>query len=283
MILRVFPNRTNMTPTDRLAFVGDPPFALFRPPADEVHVSVAFIWDIEGGRRLAEAWGQFYPVVKLGGPAFGSPVDEFISGRYIQSGVTFTTRGCNNSCPWCLAWCREGRLVELDPIVPGHTVQDNNLLQASRAHLDRVFAMLRQQPKPITFAGGLDVDLIDDWVVDRLGELRIRRLFVSADTLEALGPLRAALDKLAFLPYETVRVYVLVGHRGETVDQARARLEAVWSMGRMPFAQYYRPPDVVKRAPPKEWAKLVKVWSRPAIMKAIHRERPAGRLRLERV
>lgn len=283
-ILRVFPSRTNMTPADPLAFVGDPPFAPFRPPADEVHVSVAFTWDVEEGERLAEAWGQFYPVVKLGGPAFDSPADEFISGRYIQSGVTFTTRGCDNACPWCLAWLREGWLTELNPIVPGHTVEDNNLLQASRGHMGRVFDMLRQQPQAITFAGGLDVNLIDDWVVERLKELRIRRLFVSADTLKALGPLRAALEKLAFLPYEKVRVYVLVGFGGETVDQARARLEAVWGMGRMPFAQYYRPPGTAKRAPPKGWARLVKTWSRPAIMKAIHRERPAvGRLRLEGV
>jgi len=263
-----------MTPAGPLAFVGDPPFAPFRPPADEVHVSVAFTWDVEEGERLAEAWGQFYPVVKLGGPAFGSPTDEFVSGRYIQSGVTFTTRGCNNTCPWCLVWSREGRLTELVPIVPGHNVEDNNLLQASRGHLDRVFDMLRCQPQQITFAGGLDVNLIDDGVVERLKELRIRRLFVSADTLDSLGPLRAALEKLAFLSYETVRVYVLVGYGGETVDEARARLEAVWGMGRMPFAQYYRPPGTMKRAPPKEWTRLVKAWSRPAIMKAIHRERP---------
>ena len=43
--IRVFPRQTAMTPTDELAFVGDPPLSLWRPSADEVHVSVTFTWD----------------------------------------------------------------------------------------------------------------------------------------------------------------------------------------------------------------------------------------------
>ena len=66
-IIRVFPRKTSMTPDDDYAFVGDPP--LWRPKADEVHVSVCFTWDIEEGHRLQEAWSQHYPAVKLGGPA----------------------------------------------------------------------------------------------------------------------------------------------------------------------------------------------------------------------
>lgn len=36
MILRVFPRRTDMTPTDDMAFIGNPP--LIRPEADEVQL-----------------------------------------------------------------------------------------------------------------------------------------------------------------------------------------------------------------------------------------------------
>lgn len=43
-IARVFPRRTNATPTDALAFVGDPPM-LALPAVDEVHVSCTFTYD----------------------------------------------------------------------------------------------------------------------------------------------------------------------------------------------------------------------------------------------
>jgi len=44
-IVRVFPRRTTATPTDEMAFVGDPPPPAFRPEADEVHISCTFTWD----------------------------------------------------------------------------------------------------------------------------------------------------------------------------------------------------------------------------------------------
>ena len=94
--IRVFPRRTSHTPRDRLAFIGDPP--LFRPRVEdvsEVHISVTFTWDIPEARRLERAWGALYPVVRIGGPAFGQITTDFTPGRYIKHGVTFTTRGCD--------------------------------------------------------------------------------------------------------------------------------------------------------------------------------------------
>ena len=54
-IARVFPRRTSMTPTDDLAFVDCPPPLLALPEIDEVHVSVAFSWDMQKAEQLAEA------------------------------------------------------------------------------------------------------------------------------------------------------------------------------------------------------------------------------------
>jgi hypothetical protein len=77
-ILRVFPKRNSYTPTDPMVAIGDPGF--FRPPADEVHISIVFTRDIEEGKRLQQAWSNYYPIVKLGGPAFGEITDEFVPG-----------------------------------------------------------------------------------------------------------------------------------------------------------------------------------------------------------
>lgn len=271
-IIRVFPRRTAMTPSDPMAFVGDPPLGLWRPGADEVHVSVAFTWDIEEGRRLAEAWGQYYDVVRIGGPAIGDRSNGFVPGRYVRPGVTFTTRGCDNHCPWCLVPRREGQLFELRDFAPGHVIQDNNILQASRRHLQWVADMLHTQRRAAVFSGGLQASLVDTWVACWIEGLRINSIFLAADTSGALPAVRRAVDKLDFLGRNSnkLRCYVLIGYGGETIEQATERLEAVWEAGCVPFAQLYQPDDhwiVYSR----DWKALARTWSRPAAMRAMHK------------
>lgn len=271
-IVRVFPRQTSMTPKDELTLIGDPPLALFRPPTDqvdEVHVSVSFTWDIPEAKRLAAAWSQYYEVVRIGGPALGSPCDSFEPGLYIQRGVTFTTRGCNARCPWCLVGTHEGYFRELEHLAPGHIIQDNNILQASRDHLGRVFDMLKHQRKGATFSGGLQASLVNDWVVEELRSLRIAQVFLAADTKAALRPLERALKKLAALGRQKLRVYTMLAYNGETISEAEERLEKVWELGGMPFAQLYQPPNqFIKYS--TQWKKIARKWSRPAAMRATH-------------
>jgi len=262
VVIRVFPRRTALTPTDSMAFVGNPP--MFLPEADEVHVSCTFTWDIPEAERLQKAWAQYYPVVKLGGPAFGTPVNGFTPGQYVRQGVTFTSRGCNNQCPWCLVPPREGRLQEYTEFVAGNIIQDNNLLQCSRAHMDKVFAMLRTQ-HAIEFTGGLDARLVTTEIADAIRGLRLKQLFLACDTDAALPTLERAI-KLLQLPRDKVRCYVLCAF-GATIDQCEERLQRVWRAGAMPFAQLYQSPDKLIHYS-REWRALARTWSRPAAMKA---------------
>jgi len=261
-IVRVFPRRTSYTPRDDYAFVGDP--GLFLPSADEVHVSVSFTWDIDEGKRLAEAWANHYPVVKLGGPAIDGEDGEFEPGMYVKEGVTFTSRGCIRRCPWCLV-DSPLRLLE---IKPGWIIQDNNILATGREHIAKVFEMLKSQPRAAKFAGGLDCRLIDDWVAEELKMLRISEAFLAADTSVALKPLTEAVERLDFLSRNQLRCYVLCAYENETPEEAEKRLEAVWGMGCLPFAQLYQPPDHYIRYD-RRWKTLARRWSRPAIMKAM--------------
>lgn len=261
-VIRVFPQKTSATPCDEHAFVGDPP--LMRPDADEVHVSCTFTWDKPRAERLALAWGQFYPV-RLGGPAYNDRCNGFTPGLYVRQGIVFTSRGCNNHCPWCLVPQREGKLRELDA-QPGNIIQDNNLLQCSKAHISRVFDMLRTQ-HGIQFTGGLDARLITDEIADDLRGLRIKQLFLACDTEGSLNALAVAAQRLQ-MPRNRVRCYVLIGYNGETMDTAEGRLRAVYEVGCLPFAQLYQPPD--KRVTYSvEWRHLARTWSRPAAMKTV--------------
>ena len=254
-----------MTPRDDYAFIGDPPSKMIRPEADEVHVSCSFTWDLKEAHRLVEAWGQYYPVVKLGGMQCLN--GAFNAGMYVRAGVTFTSRGCNNHCPWCLVPEREGKLREIE-VIPGNIVQDNNLLQCSRQHINKVFDMLRAQ-HAIQFAGGLDSRLITQDIADDIRSLRISQLFLAADTKAALRPLEKALRWLQ-LPRDKVRCYALLAFEGESMGYGIERLEAIWDLGAMPFAQLYQPPD--KHIEYSiAWQRLARTWSRPAAMKAIHK------------
>lgn len=270
-ILRVFPRHTSFTPTDAYAFVGDPP--MMRPEADEVHVSCAFTWDVERAKRLAAAWGQYYPVVKLGGPAFASPAEDFTPGMYLKDGVTFTSRGCNNRCPWCLVSEREGKLRLLNPISPGYIINDNNFLETGHAHMEKVFAMLRQQKHRAEFTGGLEPELVDDWFADQLRGLRVGQVFFACDTDAHIPILAKAAERLSFLGRDRLRCYVLLAYKGESIERGLARLKAVWDTGCIPFAPLYQPPE--KRIDySEEWRHLARMWSRPAETKALMKRQP---------
>jgi len=266
-IIRVFPKRTSMTPEDAYAFIGDPP--LWRPEADEVHVSVTFTWDIDEGRRLQEAWAQHYPIVKMGGLAINGSIGEFVPGMYVKHGVTFTSRGCPYHCPWCLVPDYEGAIRTLE-IKLGWIVQDNNLLATPREHQEQVYAMLRAQRRKVSFPGGLDARLMDDWVIDQLRTLPIGEIFVAADTKAAIPILYRVRPRLDFLSRRQRRCYVLIAYNDETLEEARRRLETVWRTGFLPFAQLFQPPDHYINYPP-EWKKLARTWSRPAAMFAMHK------------
>jgi len=254
-----------MTPVDDLAFVGDPP--LLRPEADIVYVSCLFTWDKAETGRLAQAWHKHYLNVMVSGPAWDNAGHDFVPGLFVGSGVTVTSRGCNNQCPWCLAWKREGKLRET-AIHPGNNLIDNNLLQCSKAHLGKVFDMLRQQ-RQIKLSGGLDSRLLTNSIADDLRSLRIKEMFFGCDTKEAVRPLARAKAMLDGFTMDQLRAYVLLAYDGETILEAEERLEAVWDLGFMPFAQLYQPPDKYIEYS-KEWRKLAKNWSRPARTKALH-------------
>jgi hypothetical protein len=263
-VIRVFPRRTSQTPVDPLAFVGAPP--LYRPDADEVHVSVTFTWDKPEAERLAEHWRAFYPVVRIGGPAYGDRGGEFTAGRYVKEGVTSTSRGCPNACDFCVVPEREGRLREL-PIVPGWIVQDNNLTACSDRHVDAVFSMLRSQPYPAQFAGGLEAARIGATWVDRLRSIRLGQLFLAYDkAADAPDVQRAAILLRSALPRDKCRCFVLIGRGADTQEAARRRCEQAWEWGLLPFAMLYR--DETGARPDGGWRQLQRTFSRPAATKA---------------
>ena len=262
-VIRVFPRRTKWTPTDELAFIGEPPLNGFRPADRKMPcaVSCTFTWDISEAKRLAQSWSRFYDHVSWGGPARDDDGGDFVAGRFIKLGVTITSRGCLKRCPWCFAWRREGEIRTL-PIVPGRIVQDNNLLACPRRHVEAVFDMLASQ-RGVVFSGGLDADLLSDWHRELLETIRYSEIWLACDRRGSKSSLIRAAGILAGISTEKLRCYVLIGFGEESLSEARRRLEWVYSLGFLPFAQLYRGMKAVAYLP--EWRALARKWSRPAL------------------
>jgi hypothetical protein len=250
---------------------------LFRPSCqdiDEVHISVLFTWDKEKASKLQRDYLQYYSKVLIGGPAFANNFydQNFYPGKYVKRGITITTRGCNNNCPWCLVPKIEGKFKEIN-IESGNVIQDNNILLANKAHLLRVFQMLRTQ-KQIKFLGGLDKRLLKDWHIEELRSLKIKELWLSFDSWDNKREFIAVTEKLKKSGFRRnqIRCYVLAGF-DEPIQASEDRLRFTYKCGALPYVQVYQPISENKRFAgerSREDNLFVRNWSRPAIIKSIN-------------
>lgn len=262
-IIRLFPTRTNATPCDELVRIHTVP-SLF-DEADEVHISVAFTWDIPWAEWAAEQWRRVAPV-KVGGPAYNEPGGDFVPGKYLKEGYVITSRGCPNRCWFCTVPKREGYQLRELPVTDGWIVADDNLLACSPGHIDTVFGMLSRQPHRPQFTGGLEAALLTPTMAGRLRDLHPDSLFFAYDTPDDLEPLIAAgkmLQDAGFInKSNNLRCYVLIGYKKDTFEKAQKRMGDAWRAGFMPFAMLYR--DKEGRYD-KEWRRFQREWANPTI------------------
>ncbi len=269
-LARVFPRKNKATPDDELAYFG-PPDLFAR--ADEVHVSVSFTEDKPRAEQLAEQWRHIAPV-KIGGVAYGDPGKEFVPGRYIKPGYTFTSRGCPRRCWFCSVWKRDP-VPRLLPIQDGWNVLDDNLLACPRPHVEAVFAMLRRQGRRVEFTGGLEARALEDYQVGLLADMKPRpNCFWAYDPGDDFETLRSAACRLLAAGFTTashrLRCYVLIGFPRDTFDLAEGRLRQMLGIGFTPMAMLWKPETATaqKWTPPHDWKRFQKRWARPAIIHA---------------
>jgi hypothetical protein len=271
MLARVFPRITKATPIDALSFSGPPDLFVRESDITEVHVSVSFTADKPRAERLAKTWESVAPV-KVGGVAYGDPGREFIPGRYIRHGYTFTSRGCPRKCWFCDVWKRDP-IPRLLPIQDGWNILDDNLLACPEHHVREVFAMLNRQPGRVEFTGGLEALALQDYQVDLLAGLKPRpNCFFAYDPGDAFETLESAGRRLLEAGFSReshrLRCYVLIGYPKDTFDAAEKRLTDILRVGFTPHAMLWQPTIAAqeKHAPGLEWRSFQRQWARPAII-----------------
>jgi len=267
--VRVFPRKTNATPDDNTAYIGRGPDLWTE--AERVHISVAFEWDKRIAEQLAKQWRCVTDDVTIGGPAFNDPGGDFVPGLYLKTGYTITSRGCPNKCWFCQAWRREGRQIRTLPIVPGWNVLDNNLLACPRPHIEDVFEMLGKQQERPRFTGGLEAARLKPWHVEHLVKLRPAVMWFAYDTPDDLEPLIAAANLLfdAGVIRKTSHAaccYVLCGWKGDTFDEAEARMWRVVKLGLFPQAMLLNRGRHFGESDQKHWTRFAREWSNKIIV-----------------
>ncbi len=279
-ILRVFPRRTNATPIDPYSVIGCPP--LFLPDNfSEIHISVAFSWDLQEAYRLADQYSK-YGNVKIGGPAFNQPGGDFVPGRYLKQGYVITSRGCPNHCWFCSVHKRETNGLHELPITEGWNILDDNLLACSESHIRAVFEMLKRQKHKAIFTGGLEAKLLKPWHVDLLRDINAERIYFAYDTPDDLDPLIHAVKLCKeggfFRPRSRkISCYVLIGYPRDTFEKAEQRLMTVKNLGITPYAMLFRD---FKGNMDHQWRKFQRLWILPQFIWGQKSQRPDNTLSL---
>jgi hypothetical protein len=272
-LIRVFPRRTRATPDDELARFAPP--GLF-DECDEVHVDCTFTYDKPKAEWLAEQWERVAPV-KVGGVAYGDRGEDFVPGRYIKKGYTFTSRGCPRRCWFCSVWKRDP-VPRLLPIHDGWNVLDDNLLACPPDHVRAVFKMLERQEHWIEFTGGLEALSLQDYQVELLCSLKPQpQCFFAYDPGDAFETLESAAQRMIeggfSIKGHRLRAYCLIGYPKDTFELATKRLTDLMRIGFCPMAMLWQPETLAaeRYRPKPEWRAFQRSWARPAAIHARHR------------
>ena len=191
----------------------------------------------------------------------------------IDYSLGFLTRGCPNSCNWCIVPTKEGGITDHADIGEflRHkevVLMDNNVL-ASNHGIKQIEKLARLGVK-VDFNQGLDARLIDEHVARLLSKVKwIRFIRLSCDTHAQLPIIQKAVTLLRWHNANPAQlfVYCLV----KDVQEALERVKVLKGMYLTIFAQPYR--DFSMNSTPSQKQKRFARWvNHKAIFKSVEWE-----------
>jgi hypothetical protein len=241
---------------------GDARPELFEMP-DRVYISCVFRWNRRYALALADAWGS---KAFFGGPgiSYSSYLPPEVMNHHINyvhpdyklygldRAIGFISRGCPNSCPWCIVPRKEGelhRVASAEEIVGDKdevVFLDNNFLALPDFHID--LEWLARQGTRCDFNQGLDARRVDALTARLLakcnlhtpGGQKVRLACDSRGQIKAVERAVVNLKNVGIGPH-SILVYCLIGF--SSFESDIERLLFLHSLGVSTFPMGYRDND----------------------------------------
>jgi len=223
---------------------------------DSGYLSIPFTWLLPAAQERIDQRDMFVKRWVVGGPAVRLMPDYLKRCRIgedspgvlqrVNPAATRTTLGCPNRCGFCGVSRIEGGFRELSDWPTGNILCDNNILAASREHLVKVGAMLRDY-EWCDFNQGLDAGLLDEWRAMWLAGLPkpIVRLACDSDSSRKDWQKAFSLLRAVGVPKSRIRTYVLIGWRG-TPEQDWDRCDWIEGHGVKALPMWFHKLDALK-------------------------------------
>ena len=225
---------------------------LFSLPYDKAYGACVFDWNKDKAEEL-ERLG-----VEVAGSGTGKTVTlpdeiEHMMPDYSLYGITdtaygFLTRGCPRQCPFCVVAGKEGarsrKVADLNEFWDGQKyikLLDPNLLACQESAT--LLNQLVDSRAEIDFTQGLDARLLTENKIEKLLEVKIKRLHFAWDNPKDEG-CKASLKRFAEramrhpTDYVKYKVYVLTNY-WSTIEQDLYRVYWLRDIGYDPYVMIY--------------------------------------------
>lgn len=226
--------------------------------SQKVYFSVIYTWDLPGMVQHvldALSWGC---KVEVGGPAATflpgyiqektgivphlglDPRFEHMPGDYQ---MTFTSRGCIHSCPYCGVKLVEPDLLEYRDYPLAPMVSDNNILATSREHQIEFVEHFMKFGRRIDINSGFDCRLFQEHHFRNFSQLDLFTWRFAFDQMDVERDFKrvAKLMRRHGFDRHNVTVYALLGFPGTTPEENLYRLDTIIKEGLNPYPMRYFP------------------------------------------